>query len=160
MADPAAPFETWLLHRVAEVSAELLTELHDVMAEVRARPPRRGRLWRSSTSWNGRISPWTTSQNSWRSSGHNHQWRGSNSSANSWSRGWFGGATHVTRSRTGGTMAKSLDGGQAVPLDDVVIAQAFQLEASLNVLERQGVIKKAEVLEEIRLLREKTPSAR
>ena len=45
MADPAAPFETWLLHRVAdavegaEVSAELLTELHDVMAEVRARPP-------------------------------------------------------------------------------------------------------------------------
>ena len=45
MADPAAPFATWVLHRVAdavegaEVSAELLTELHDVMAEVRARPP-------------------------------------------------------------------------------------------------------------------------
>jgi hypothetical protein len=43
--DPAAPFETWLLHRVAEavegneVSADLLTDLHAAMAEVRARPP-------------------------------------------------------------------------------------------------------------------------
>ena len=45
MSDPADTFETWLLHRVAEavegaeVSAELLTELHAVLAEVRARPP-------------------------------------------------------------------------------------------------------------------------
>jgi hypothetical protein len=43
--DPAAPFETWLLHRVAdavegdEVSADLLTDLHAAIAEVRARPP-------------------------------------------------------------------------------------------------------------------------
>ncbi len=45
MIGPAEPFETWLLHRVAEavegreVSADLLTELHDAIAEVRARPP-------------------------------------------------------------------------------------------------------------------------
>jgi hypothetical protein len=45
LPDPAAPFETWLLRRVAEavegreVSGELLTELHAALAEVRARPP-------------------------------------------------------------------------------------------------------------------------
>jgi acetyl-CoA carboxylase alpha subunit len=45
MADPTAPFETWLLHRVAEavegaeVSADLLTDLHAAITEVRARPP-------------------------------------------------------------------------------------------------------------------------
>jgi hypothetical protein len=45
MPDPAAPFETWLLHRIAEavegneVSATLLTDLHAAIAEVRARPP-------------------------------------------------------------------------------------------------------------------------
>jgi len=43
--DPTEPFETWLLHRVAEavegdeVSATLLTELHAAIAEARARPP-------------------------------------------------------------------------------------------------------------------------
>jgi hypothetical protein len=48
MPDPAAPFETWLLHRVAEaaenreVSADLLTEIHAALAEVRAGLPRRG----------------------------------------------------------------------------------------------------------------------
>ena len=40
----AEPFETWLLHRVAEaieageVSANLLTDLHAAIAEARARP--------------------------------------------------------------------------------------------------------------------------
>ena len=33
-----------------------------------------------------------------------------------------------------------------VPLEEVVLAQAFQLEALLNVLERKGVVWKAEVL--------------
>ncbi len=43
--DPADLFETWLLHRVAEavegaeVSADILTELHSAIAEARARPP-------------------------------------------------------------------------------------------------------------------------
>ena len=57
-------------------------------------------------------------------------------------------------------MAEILRGRQAVPLEDVVLAQAFQLEALINVLERQGVIKQAEVLEEIKRLREKAPSTR
>jgi hypothetical protein len=47
-----------------------------------------------------------------------------------------------------------------VPLEEVLLAQAFQLEALLNVLERKGVITKAEVLEEIKALRAKTPTAR
>jgi hypothetical protein len=51
-------------------------------------------------------------------------------------------------------MAKILGGRQTVPLEEVVLAQAFQLEALLNVLERQGVIKKAEVLGEMTRLRE------
>ena len=45
MLHPAEPFETWLLHRVAEavegreVSADLLTDLHAAITEARARPP-------------------------------------------------------------------------------------------------------------------------
>ena len=45
MPDPAEPFETWLLRRVAdaveggEVSATLLTDLHAEIAEARERPP-------------------------------------------------------------------------------------------------------------------------
>jgi len=45
LPDPAEPFETWLLHRVAEavegneVSTTLLTDPHEAIAEVRARPP-------------------------------------------------------------------------------------------------------------------------
>jgi len=57
-------------------------------------------------------------------------------------------------------MAKVPRGRQAVPLEEVVLAQAFQLEVLLNVLERQGVIKKAEVLEEITQLRAKSVKAR
>jgi hypothetical protein len=56
-------------------------------------------------------------------------------------------------------MAKVLGGRHTVPLEEVVLAQAFQLEALLNVLERKGVINKADVLEEIKRLREKVPSA-
>jgi hypothetical protein len=43
--DPAEPFETWLLRRVAEaveggeVSADLLAEIHTEMAETRGRSP-------------------------------------------------------------------------------------------------------------------------
>ena len=53
-------------------------------------------------------------------------------------------------------MAKVLGGRQTVPLEEVVLAQAFQLEALLNVLEQKGVIRKAEVLEEIKRLQAKT----
>jgi hypothetical protein len=43
--DPPDAFEVWLRHRLAEavegreISADLLTELHGVLAEIRARPP-------------------------------------------------------------------------------------------------------------------------
>jgi len=47
-------------------------------------------------------------------------------------------------------MATVLGGRQTGPLEEVVLAQAFQLEAQLNVLERHEVIRKTEVLEEIK----------
>lgn len=50
-------------------------------------------------------------------------------------------------------MAKSMESGSAVPLEEVVLAQAFEFETLLNVLERKGVLKRAEVLEEITRLR-------
>ena len=57
-------------------------------------------------------------------------------------------------------MAKAMSGRQAVPLEEVVLAQAFEFEALLNVLERRGLVPKAEILEEIKRLREKAPKAR
>lgn len=57
-------------------------------------------------------------------------------------------------------MAKVLGGRQAVPLEEVFLPQAFQLEALLNVLERKGVISKADVLTEIKRLRDQAPPAR
>ena len=57
-------------------------------------------------------------------------------------------------------MTKILGGRQTVPLEEVVLAQAFQLEALLNVPERKGLVGKAEVLEEIKHLREKSVKAR
>ena len=47
-------------------------------------------------------------------------------------------------------MATVLDGGQAVPLEDVVLAHAFQLEALMNALKRQGLLRRAEVLAEVK----------
>ena len=57
-------------------------------------------------------------------------------------------------------MAKAMSGKQAVPLEEVVLAQPFELEALMNVLERKGVVRKTEVLEELRGLRAKTPQAK
>ncbi len=57
-------------------------------------------------------------------------------------------------------MAKVMNGRDAVPLEEVVLAQAFALEAPLNVLERKGVIAKAEVLEGIKRLRAREPKAK
>ena len=57
-------------------------------------------------------------------------------------------------------MAKGLGSRETLPLEDVVLAQAFQLEALLNVLASKGVITKAEVLAEIARLNAKTPKAR
>ncbi len=57
-------------------------------------------------------------------------------------------------------MSKVRGGRQTVPLEEVVLAQAFQLEALMNVLERHGLLNKAEVLEEIKALQAKTPKAK
>jgi len=57
-------------------------------------------------------------------------------------------------------MAKVLGDRQTVPLEEVVLAQTFQLEALMNVLERRGIIKKAAVLEEIKRLQANTPKGR
>ena len=37
-------------------------------------------------------------------------------------------------------MAKLLGGRQTVPLEEVVVAQSFELQALLNILERKGLI--------------------
>jgi hypothetical protein len=57
-------------------------------------------------------------------------------------------------------MAKVLGSRQTVPLEEVVLAQAFQLEALLNVLERREVVWKADVLAEIKQLRAKSVKGR
>ncbi len=57
-------------------------------------------------------------------------------------------------------MAKAMSGKQAVPLEEVVLAQAFEFEALLNVLERRGLVPRAEVLDEIKRLRARAPEAK
>jgi hypothetical protein len=57
-------------------------------------------------------------------------------------------------------MADVLGGRQTVSLEEAVLAQAFQLEALMNVLERRGIIKKATVLEEIKRLQANAPQGR
>ncbi len=57
-------------------------------------------------------------------------------------------------------MAKVISGKQTVPLEEVVLAQGMEFEALLNVLERRGLVSKAEILEEINRLRGKAPKAR
>jgi hypothetical protein len=52
-------------------------------------------------------------------------------------------------------MGKVAGRKDAVPLEEVVLAQAFELEALMNVLERRGLITKGAVLEEIRRHRNK-----
>jgi hypothetical protein len=47
-----------------------------------------------------------------------------------------------------------MSGNQAVPLEEVVLAQAFKFKALLNVLERRGLVPKAEILGEIKRLSE------
>ncbi len=57
-------------------------------------------------------------------------------------------------------MGKAAGRKDAVPLEEVVLAQAFEFEALLNVLERRGLVPRAEVLEEIKRLRDKTGKGR
>ncbi len=57
-------------------------------------------------------------------------------------------------------MPNALDGKQAVPFEEVVLAQAFRIEALMNVLAWRGLVDKAEVLEEINRLQANTPKVR
>ncbi len=57
-------------------------------------------------------------------------------------------------------MGKAAGRKDAVPLEEVVLAQAFELEALMNVLEQRGLITKAAVLEEIKRLRAQAPKAK
>ncbi len=52
-------------------------------------------------------------------------------------------------------MAKAESRKQVVSLEEVVLAQAMEFEALINVLERHGVIPREEVLAEIKRLNEK-----
>jgi hypothetical protein len=57
-------------------------------------------------------------------------------------------------------MGKVLDGGQVVPLEEVVLAQTHQLETLPTVLERREVVWNAEAVREIKRLRAKSVKAR
>ncbi len=49
--------------------------------------------------------------------------------------------------------------GAVVALQEMVLGQMFEGEAPLNALERKGVLSKAEVLEEVKRLKEKAAKA-
>ncbi len=56
-------------------------------------------------------------------------------------------------------MAETRGADEVVTLEDMVIAQMFEQEALLNLLDQKGVLKKAEVLEEVKRLRDKAAKA-
>ncbi len=57
-------------------------------------------------------------------------------------------------------IANEIRGKETVSLEEAVVAQAFELEALMNVLERRGLLAKAAVLEEIKQLRARTSEAK
>lgn len=57
-------------------------------------------------------------------------------------------------------MAKRIGRQGLASVEEVVLAQALELEAMMNVLERKGVLSKAEVLDEMKRLRASDPKAK
>jgi len=57
-------------------------------------------------------------------------------------------------------MARGIGRQGVATLEEVIMAQALELEALMNALERKGVLSKAEILEEMKRLRESTPKAK
>jgi hypothetical protein len=57
-------------------------------------------------------------------------------------------------------MAKRSDRQSVTTVEEVVLGQALELEALINVLERKGVLSKAEILEEMKHLRLSEPKAK
>ena len=53
-------------------------------------------------------------------------------------------------SSEGGAMAEKLSLNAVVTLEELVIAQTFEQEALINLLDRKRLIKKAEFLEEVK----------
>jgi hypothetical protein len=56
-------------------------------------------------------------------------------------------------------MASKLDPSEYVTFRELLISNTVEQEALVNLLERKGIITKAELLEEIKRLRGKAPSA-
>ncbi len=57
-------------------------------------------------------------------------------------------------------MAERTDRQDMTTVEEVVLGQALELEALMNVLERKGVLSKAEILEEMKRLRVSAPKAK
>ncbi len=57
-------------------------------------------------------------------------------------------------------MGEEMGGRQVVTLEDMVLAQMFESETLLNVLERRGLITRGEVMDEVRRLKEQAAKPR
>jgi len=57
-------------------------------------------------------------------------------------------------------MAKKVDQQGQTSVEEVVLGQALELEALMNVLERKGILTKAEILEEMKRLRVSDPKVK
>jgi hypothetical protein len=51
-------------------------------------------------------------------------------------------------------MGKKLDPKEIVTIEEVILAQAIEQEALVNLLEKKGLINKKELLQEIKKLRD------
>ena len=52
-------------------------------------------------------------------------------------------------------MAKKLDPKEIVSFEELLVSNVIEQDALVNLLERKGIIKKAELLEEIKKLRDR-----
>jgi hypothetical protein len=57
-------------------------------------------------------------------------------------------------------MAKGIARQGLTTVEEVVLGQALELEALMNVLEKKGVLSKGEILEEMKRLRQSAPKAK
>jgi len=55
-------------------------------------------------------------------------------------------------------MAEKRDPKELVTFQELLMSNTIEQEALVNLLERKGIITKAELLEEIKRLRDKTPT--
>jgi len=52
-------------------------------------------------------------------------------------------------------MANKLPNKETVTVEDAIISQSYEIAALVSVLEKKGLIKRAEIIEEIKALRNK-----